>query len=71
MCIRDRLYSDRIDGILAGIDTSTVAKALESHAGIHTNEKIGTRSTGIGTETEDVEVGFYNPNGLISRYEIS
>ena len=65
------LYSDRIDGILAGIDTSTVAKALESYAGIHTNEKIGTRLTGIGTETEDVEVGFYNPNDLSTRYEYS
>ena len=64
------LLSDRIDGIMVGIDTSTVAKALESYAGIHTSEKIGTRSTGIGTETEDVEVGFYNPTGLIDRYEI-
>ena len=62
---------DRIDGILAGIDTSTVAKALESQAGIHTTEKIGTRSTGIGTETEDVEVGFYNPDSLSDRYEYS
>ena len=73
------LYSDRIDGILAGIDTSTVAKALESYAGIHTNEKIGTRSTGTGidpstgiaTDREDVEVGFYNPGGLSQRYEYS
>jgi len=65
------LYTDRIDGILAGIDTSTVAKALESLAGIHTNEKIGTRSTGIGTETEDIEAGFYNPNSLRERYEYS
>ena len=65
------LYSDRIDGILAGIDTSTVAKALESYAGIHTEEKIGTRLTGIGTETEDIEVGFYNPNGISERYEFS
>ena len=29
------LYSDRIDGIIAGIDTSTVAKALESLSLIH------------------------------------
>ena len=65
------LYSDRIDGIVAGIDTSTVAKALESYAGIHTEEKIGTRSIGIGTETEDVEVGFYKPSGLTLRYEYS
>ena len=65
------LYTDRIDGILAGIDTSTVAKALTSLAGIHTDEKIGTRLTGIGTETEDVNAGFYNPNGLSSRYEYS
>ena len=61
------LYSDRIDGIIAGIDTSTVAKALESLAGIHTNEKVGERTTGIGTE--DVNTGFYNPNDLSTRYE--
>ena len=64
------LYSDRIDGILAGIDTSTVAKALESHAGIHTSEKVGERTMGIGS-TEDVEAGFYNPYGLSDRYEFS
>jgi hypothetical protein len=65
------LYTDRIDGILAGIDTSTVAKALTSLAGIHTNEKIGTRSTGIGTETEDVNAGYYNPSNLSDRYPYS
>jgi hypothetical protein len=64
------LYSDRIDGIMAGIDTSTVAKALESYAGIHTSEKIGERTIGVGN-TEDVEVGFYDPNGLVERYEYS
>ncbi len=64
------LYSDRIDGIIAGIDTSTVAKALESYAGIHTEEKVGTRTNGSG-ETEDVLVGFYNPGGLSDRYEYS
>ena len=62
------LYTDRIDGILAGIDTSTVAKALESYAGIHTNEKVGERTLGIGN-TEDVNAGFYNPNDLSTRYE--
>ena len=61
------LYSDRIDGILAGIDTSTVAKALESYAGIHTAEKVGERSVGI--TTEDVNVPVYNPNSLSERYE--
>ena len=65
------LYTDRIDGILAGIDTSTVAKSLESLAGIHTNEKIGTRDIDREEGTEDVEVGFYNPNGLSTRYEFS
>jgi hypothetical protein len=65
------LYSDRIDGIIAGIDTSTVAKALESYAGIHTEEKIGTRSLGIGTEMEDVTATFYNPTSLSERYEYS
>ena len=62
---------DRIDGILAGIDTSTVAKALESYAGIHTEEKIGTRSLGIGTEMEDVTATFYNPTSLSDRYGYS
>ena len=64
------LYSDRIDGILAGIDTSTVAKALESFAGIHTSEKVGERTIGVGN-TVDVEAGFYNPSGLSARYEFS
>ena len=59
---------DRIDGILAGIDTSTVAKALESHTGIHTTEKIGERSSGMGTETEDITATFYNPTGLSERF---
>ena len=63
------LLSDRIDGIVAGIDTSTVTKALESYAGIHTSEKIGERTTGIGTE--DVNVAFYKPDGLVERYEYS
>ena len=66
--LRGMLY-DRIDGILAGIDTSTVAKALESQAGIHTTEKIGERTSGIGTE--DVNAGFYNPFYLSARYEYS
>ena len=61
------LYTDRIDGIIAGIDTSTVAKALESYAGIHTSEKVGERT--IGISTEDVNVGYYNPNDLSTRYE--
>ena len=64
--IRGLIY-DRIDGILAGIDTSTVAKALESYAGIHTEEKVGERTTGISTE--DINVGYYNPSGLSERYE--
>ena len=63
------LYSDRIDGIVSGIDTSTVAKSLESYAGIHTSEKVGERTLGI--TTEDVTVGYYNPSGLSERYEFS
>ena len=60
--IRGLLY-DRIDGIIAGIDTSTVAKALESYAGIHTSEKVGTDEL-----SNDVNAGFYNPYGLTTRY---
>jgi len=63
--IRGMMY-DRIDGILAGIDTSTVAKSLTSYAGIHTEEKIGERSAGIGTE--DVNAPFYNPCQLSERF---
>ena len=66
--IRGLLF-DRIDGIMAGIDTSTVAKALESYAGIHTSEKIGTITVGI--DTTDVNVGYYSPYGLSDRYEYS
>ena len=60
------LYSDRIDGILVGIDTSTVTKALESLAGIHTSEKVG-----VDPLNEDVNVGFYNPYDLSVRYDYS
>ena len=60
------MYTDRIDGIIAGIDTSTVAKALESYAGIHTSEKIGTDDL-----SNDVNAGFYNPSELFSRYDYS
>ena len=59
---------DRIDGINAGLDTSTVIKALESYAGIHTSEKVGERTTGLGT-TEDIMAGFYNPSGLSERFD--
>ena len=65
--LRGMMY-DRIDGILAGIDTSTVTKALESYAGIHTTEKVGTRTLGIGI-TEDINATFYNPSSLSERYE--
>ena len=60
------MISDRIDGILAGIDTSTVAKALESYASIHTSEKVGTDEF-----SNDVNAGFYNPSELFSRYDYS
>ena len=60
------LLLDRKDGIMAGIDTSTVAKALESYAGIHTSEKIGTDS-----DSNDVMATFYNPTSLSQRYEYS
>jgi len=65
------LYCDRIDGIMAGIDTSTVAKALESYAGIHTTEKIGINTVGVATAYEDVNATFYNPADLSTRYEYS
>ena len=64
--LRGLLY-DRIASI--GINSTSVDTALASYAGIHTEEKIGTRATGIGTEIEDIQVGFYNPSGLSTRFE--
>ena len=61
------MMCDRIDSISAGIDTSTVTKALESLAGIHTEEKVGEITTDLGTV--DVNVRFYNPEDLVTRYE--
>ena len=64
--LRGLLY-DRIANI--GINSTSVTTALASYAGIHTEEKIGTIATGIGTETEDILVGFYNPDGLGDRFD--
>ena len=64
--LRGMIY-DRICSI--GINSTSVTTALASYAGIHTEEKIGTRATGIGTETEDIQVGFYNPEGINRRFE--
>ena len=56
--LRGKLY-DRIANI--GINSTSVATALASHAGIHTNEVVGTATT--------AEVGYYNPAGLSLRFE--
>ena len=55
--LRGLLY-DRIANI--GINSTSVATALASNAGIHTNEVVGTATT--------FEVGFYNPSGLSNRF---
>ena len=55
--LRGKLY-DRIASI--GINSTSVTTALASHAGIHTNEVVGTATT--------FEVGFYNPTGLSNRF---
>ena len=55
--LRGKLY-DRIASI--GINSTSVTTALASHAGIHTNEVVGTATT--------FEVGFYNPSGLSNRF---
>ena len=55
--LRGKLY-DRIASI--GINSTSVATALASNAGIHTNEVVGTATT--------FEVGFYNPSGLSNRF---
>ena len=56
--LRGLLY-DRIANI--GINSTSVTTALASHAGIHTNEVVGTATT--------AEVGYYNPAGLSGRFE--
>ncbi len=62
--LRGMIY-DRICSI--GINSTSVTTALASYAGIHTEEKIGTRD--IGDETQDVNVGYYQPEGLAYRFE--
>ena len=59
--LRGLLY-DRIASI--GINSTSVATALASHAGIHTNETVTNVGAGITHE-----VGFYNPGGLSNRFE--
>ena len=59
--LRGLLY-DRIANI--GINSTSVATALASHAGIHTNETVTNVGAGITHE-----VGFYNPSGLSNRFE--
>jgi len=56
------LLCDRIANI--GINSTSVATALASHAGIHTNETVTNVGAGITHE-----VGFYNPTGLSNRFE--
>ena len=59
--LRGLLY-DRIANI--GINSTSVATALASHTGIHTNETVTNVGAGITHE-----VGFYNPAGLSNRFE--
>ena len=59
--LRGLLY-DRIASI--GINSTSVATALASNAGIHTNETVTNVGAGITHE-----VGFYNPGGLSLRFE--
>jgi len=59
--LRGLLY-DRIASI--GINSTSVATALASHAGIHTNETVTNVGAGITHE-----VGYYNPAGLSNRFE--
>ena len=56
------LVYDRIANI--GINSTSVATALASNAGIHTNETVTNVGAGITHE-----VGFYNPSGLSNRFE--
>ena len=59
--LRGLLY-DRIANI--GINSTSVATALASNAGIHTNETVTNVGAGITHE-----VGYYNPAGLSNRFE--
>ncbi len=59
--LRGLLY-DRIANI--GINSTSVATALASHAGIHTNETV----TNVGAGITNV-VGYYNPTSLSGRFE--
>ena len=59
--LRGLLY-DRIASI--GINSTSVATALASNAGNHTNETVTNVGAGITHE-----VGYYNPSGLSNRFE--
>tara|TARA_B100001094_G_scaffold4556_1_gene4109 strand:+ start:1953 stop:2663 length:711 start_codon:yes stop_codon:yes gene_type:complete len=60
--LRGLLY-DRIASI--GINSTSVATALASYVGIHTNETVTNVGLGITHE-----VGFYNPSGLEGRFKV-
>ncbi len=60
--LRGLLY-DRIASI--GINSTSVATALASYAGIHTEETVTNVGAGITHE-----VSFYNPGSLSSRFEV-
>ena len=60
--LRGLLY-DRICSI--GINSTSVATALASNAGIHTEETVTNVGAGITHE-----VGYYNPSGLSGRFEV-
>ena len=63
--LRGMMY-DRINAV--AINTTSVTTALNSYAGIHTDEIIGTDPTGIGASTVEIRASYYQPYGFADRY---
>ena len=64
---RVSLISSKFDKIEHKIQN----REFVTHTGILNGKRISAISTGIGTETEDVNVAFYNPSDLSGRYDYS
>jgi hypothetical protein len=63
--LRGMMY-DRINAV--AINTTSVTTALNSYAGIHTDEIIGTDPTGIGASTVEIRASYYQSYGFADRY---
>ena len=60
------MMTDRLDSV--AINTTSVTTALNSYAGIHTDEIIATEPTGIAGSSIEIRASYYQPSGFGDRY---